>query len=709
MKLSKQQHEVARAKLDSKTYLSGMAGTGKSTAGVERLKYLLEFGIPANEILILLPQQTLAFPYTDLLNDSSIKAGGQVNVTTVGGIARQIVDVFWVLVAKEAGFKNPNKRPTFLSLETAQYYMARLVNPLIEQRGFFDTVTIDRNRLFSQLIDNLNKASLVSTFDYTQVAERLKSAWQGSDVQLRMYDDVQESIALFRTYCLENSLLDFSLTMELFVRLWELPQCKDFLFKQYKHLIFDNIEEDTPVAHDLARDLTREAESALLIYDSNAGYRIFLGADATGAKTLKQICDTDITFEKSFVTNKHLDSLGDQIAVSLNKLTADMVSNGQPKSVLIYDDHRYYTEMVQWITDEVASLVHDHGVNAEEIVILSPYLSDALRFALMNRLKERDVPVRSHRPSRSLREEPATVTLLTLARLAHPQWRLPPAQFDVIYALMMSIEGLDLVRAQLLGRGVYREEGGQPILDSFDRLPLATQERISFTYGNQYDKLREWIQKYIVETSDSESPMPLDHFLSKLFGEVLSQDGFGFHTQNANLKDTAEVAANLINSARKFRWIIGESNAPIPDGKSLAQEYVEMVGQGIIADQYLRRWETQLDDAVLIAPAYTFLMSNRPVDYQFWLNVGGHGWAQRLYQPLTNPYVLSNNWHEGDKWTDAQEVEKSEDALYKLASGLIRRCRKSIYLGYSELGEQGYEQRGTLLDAIQKMLRRLQP
>ena len=34
------------------------------------------------------------------------------------------------------------------------------------------------------------------------------------------------------------------------------------------------------------------------------------------------------------------------------------------------------------------------------------------------------VPVRSHRPSRSLREEPVTHVLLTLAKLAHPQWNL---------------------------------------------------------------------------------------------------------------------------------------------------------------------------------------------------------------------------------------------------------------------------------------------
>ncbi len=54
----------------------------------------------------------------------------------------------------------------------------------------------------------------------------------------------------------------------------------------------------------------------------------------------------------------------------------------------------------------------------------------------------------------------------------------------------------------------------------------------------------------------------------------------------------------------------------------------------------------------MLAPAYTFLMSNRPVDYQFWLDVGSRGWFERLYQPLTHPYVLSREWPAGQSWTD---------------------------------------------------------
>ena len=98
-------------------------------------------------------------------------------------------------------------------------------------------------------------------------------------------------------------------------------------------------------------------------------------------------------------------------------------------------------------------------------------------------------------------------------------------------------------------------------------------------------------------------------------------------------------------------------------------------------------------------------MSNRPVDIQFWLDVGSRGWWERLYQPLTQPYVLSRGWSRGDVWTDGDEHEARQETLHRLTQGLIRRCRRRVYLGLSELGEHGREQKGPLLQAIQRVLR----
>jgi hypothetical protein len=255
---------------------------------------------------------------------------------------------------------------------------------------------------------------------------------------------------------------------------------------------------------------------------------------------------------------------------------------------------------------------------------------------------------------------------------------------------------MDLVRAQLLAEIVYRSREGQPTLGSFDPLNPSMKERLTYLLGERYEGLRAWIEDY-----SGGEPAELDHFLRRLFGELLSQAGFGFHRDY----DAAAVTANLIESVQKFRWVTGDDR--LEEGKTLGQQYVEMVQAGVVAAQYVRSWRLQPEDAVLLAPAYTFLMRNRPVDVQFWLDVGSSGWFERLYQPLTHPYVLSRHWPKDAVWTDGDELEVRRQGLLRLSLGLVRRCRRRIFLGLSELGEDGSEQKGELLQAIQRVLRQL--
>ncbi len=197
-------------------FLEGPAGTGKTTLAVERLLYLLRRGVPARQIGILVPQRTLGLPYVEALERPSDSGDVLVDVVTVGGLARRSVELFWPLVARSAGFAQPTRPPTFLTLETAQYYMYRIVGPVLEARGF-EGITVQRNRLVSQLIDNLNKSAAVG-FPPEEIASRLKAAWAGERSQARIFDQTEACALAFRGYCLEHNLLDFSLQLDVFVR-----------------------------------------------------------------------------------------------------------------------------------------------------------------------------------------------------------------------------------------------------------------------------------------------------------------------------------------------------------------------------------------------------------------------------------------------------------------------------------------------------------
>ncbi len=700
--LTPAQLEIVRSRLDSKRFLTGPASCGKTTAGVARLEFLLQNSVPGDSILMLTPQRTLQEPYLDLLHSPERGAGGEVTPATVGGLARRTCDLFWPLVAESAGFAHPDQPPVFLTLETAQYYMARLVRPLLQDKGYFESITIDRNRLYSQILDNLNKSAAVG-FPYTEIGVRLDTAWFGDPAQRRVYADVQECASLFRQYCLDHNLLDFSLQLEIFWNiLWPEPIVRGYLTRTYRHLIYDNIEEDIPRSHDLVRDWLPDLDSALLIHDEGSGYRRFLGADTESALALQELCGDVVMLNQSFVSSEGVAHLSDSLVKAITPdseplnsqfLPANDIPNDQPPYTFLIS--RFYPELLDAIVRQTHSLIEESNIPASEIVILAPYLSDALRFSLMNRLEAAGIPVRSHRPSRSLRDEPASHCLLALAALGHPAWDIRPTRFDVAYAFMLAL-GMDLVRAQLLAEIVYRPKDLQ--LSTFDEIQTGIQERITYILGNRYTVLRDWLLAY-----READPLPLDHFLRKLFGEVLSQAGFGFHENY----DHARVAANLIESVRKFRIAMEPSQTDAKEVIDLGREYFAMLQDGVIAAQYLEGWQTENKDAVLVAPAHTFLMMNRPARVQFWLDVGSSGWTERLSQPLTQPFVLSRGWENqepGRLWTDADEVAAETDALARLVTGLLRRCRSHVYLGLSDLGESGFEQRGGLVRAFQRVL-----
>ena len=684
------QQRIIDSPLDSKLFVSGPAGTGKTTAGVERMRHLLAQGVPGESILMLTPQRSLQEPYLDLLYSPERRAGGDVTPATIGGLARRTCDLFWPLAGEAAGFANPTQPPVFLTLETAQYYMAHLVRPLLDE-GYFESVTIDRNRLYSQIIDNLNKAAVIG-FSHTEIGSKLDLSYFGDPAQRRVYQDAQDCANRFRQYCLDHNLLDFSVQLEVFANtMWKQDIVKDYLVRNYRHLIYDNVEEDGPRAHEIIAEWSADFESALLIYDEGAGFRFFLGADVYTGLQLREVCDEQIQLQESFVMSEGVAELSDGLVEAIVPNLESKVEGHRSSESLSIIQARFYPELLDAVVNEIQSLVSSHLISPSEIVVLAPYLSDALRFSITHRLEAKNIPWRSHRPSRSLNEEPASHALITLAALAHPHWNIPPPKFDVAYALMQSIDGLDLVRAQLLTDIVYRQRDLR--LSPFEEIKSDVQERITYSIGSRYSTLRNWIEEY-----RASNVLPLDHFFRKMFGEVLSQVGFGYHRNF----DSVRVAASLVESVKKFRLALDLTG--FENLLGLGKEYIQMLHDGVIAASYLEGWQNEDKDAVLVAPAHTFLMMNRPVTIQFWLDAGSSGWYERLAQPLTHPYVLSREWGEGRQWTDADDVQYSKEAMARLVSGLLHRCLERVYLGISELGESGFEGRGELLRAFQKVL-----
>lgn len=679
-------------------FVEGPFGSGKTTFATETLSAWLEAGIPPENILVLIPQRTLARHYLPALPGVPRGVSSWIETRTLGGLAKEAIELYWPLVAKEAGFHEAHRSPRFLTIETSQYAMSRFVDEAVHN-GEFDAINVSPQQIARQVVDNLGKAAIMG-IDYREIPERLSAAWGTERPRKRIlvYQAAGRVAHAYRQYCLENRLLDYALQIELFNRLLQNPDFQADFFHSRTHLIAEHVEEEPYFTHRLIADWLPHLDGALLTFEWDGGYRVFLGADPENADKLREHCDGVLTLGQSYVTGPGLVALNREVAYSLKRPGARPVEENVDLAFR-YAFHDYYPQMIDWVAETTASLVHDAGIPPREIAIVAPFLSDALRFSLGQKLDAFAIPHVSHRPSRALRDEPAARCLLTLTALAHPAWGEVPPQADVAHALEFAIEGLDPVRARLLSKVVYRPSRDE-MLTAFEQINPDMQSRITYLVGQRYEKLRGWLLAY-----QAGETAPLDHFFTRLFGEVLSQPGYGFHGEAGaeHVTEAGRVTSELVESARKFRQAL--STDAHPGLEQVGRQYFTIVKQGLLAALYVASWRDE-PNAVFMAPAYTFLMRNRAVDVQFWLDVGAAGWWERLDQPLTHPYVLSHSWESGRVWKESDEYQRQQEMLYRVMSGLIRRTRRAIYLGISDLGEQGYEQRGPMLRVFQQILKR---
>lgn len=671
-------------------FLEGPVGTGKTQVVIDRLNQLLQRGVSGYSVLVLLPDRSGVMRYDQALAQDPLGALGAVDLHTYYGLATRLVRLFWPLVAKDAGFATPQQPPAFLTYETGQYLMGQLVAPLLEQ-GYFEGLALRPQRVLSQLLDNLNKAAL-NGYPISEVGPRLRSAWNGEEARLRYYDQAQQCIELFRGHCLQRGLLDVSLTIEVFHRyLVNKEEFWRYFTERFRHVLVDNLEESVPVAQDLVRRFLPVCDSALLTCDRGAGYRVNLGIDGKGAEELGQLCQQTIRTQELGVASADVTAFAARLGDRLGVETTVEPRGQARKAVKGLIQTRYRAQMLDKVAREILNLV-EAGVAPGDISVIAPRADGVLRFMLAETFREADIPFTVVRRNESLREEVVVRACLTLGALAHPYWGVRLPSYDVAEALSLALAPIDPVRAHLAVRQLYKPADG--ILRPRDGLGATDHERIGFVALERYDALLVWLKAY----AEGEEA-PFDFFLRRLFGELLSGPDLS--------PEDAAVYSKLIASATWFRKVAPTMGL---EGKAVGQRYVEMIMDGVVAAQYLTDLDVVAapDSITLVAPIYTYLLSNHVARFQFWLDIGSLSWWEPPHQPLTNPYVLGRRWPSGTLWTDAVDYTLRNENLLRLANGLCQRCREGIYLCASELETSGEIQDSPLLQAVQQVLQEAQ-
>ncbi len=675
--------QIAVAEATGSSLLLGPAGCGKSTALQQRLVQLLAGGEPAYTVLGIVAEPEHSQGFLDWLQQSGLGPYADLNITTFNTLAREMVSLFWPLIARPAGFARPYQPPTFLTYDLAQLLMWQVIEPMIDA-GAFATLRLRPQQIVSQLLDTLNRAAL-NGLTIEEATARQVVSWAEAEEQRLLIQEAASAAGQFRRRCLSGGMLDLSLVIDVFNRqLLGHPEFRRYFSERYRHLLVDNVEEQTPVGQEFVARLMTAAETTTIVYDAGGGYKRFLAADPAGANKFYDLCANLFEFELSYTSSPPLLGLSNRIENQL--MGARLPESGVDSAIIERIVTRYRREMVEALADRLAHLV-DEGLPTNEIAIVAPYLDGALRYSLTQALQAAGLPYYLLRRRSSPREEPRVRAWLTWLALGHPGWGIRPAAYDVAEAFQLSIEGLDPVRARLLTDHIYVAETGQ--LLAGDTLPAGIADRIGPDLLQRVDILQAWLAE------EGNGRHALDAFLHRLFNDLLAGPIFRSQPDLA----AAAICDWLVRAAG--RLLAAARSMGLTTEAEVGSTFINGIYNGLVTANPPEFGEPPDLDGVLISTIYGYLLSGRPVDVQVWLETAATGWWDIPRQPLSNAFVLAQSWPEGRPWTMEEDFKIRNQLLSRIVRGLTGRCRGGVILATSELDRRGLRQDGPLWRALQ--------
>jgi len=681
MKLAPIQIAVTEAKGSS--LLLGPAGSGKSLALQQRLVALLASGEPAYTVLVIVAEPEHSQAFLDQVQQSALGPYAELNVTTFNTLAREMVSLFWPLIARPAGFAKPYQPPSFLTYDLAQLLMWQVVTPIIDE-GAFATLKLRPQQIVSQLLDTLNRAAL-NGLTVEEATRRQLVSWADADEQRIHISEAASAAGQFRQICLNGGMLDLSLVIDVFNRqLLGHPEFRRYFSERYRHLLVDNIEEQTPVGQEFAASLMTATETATFAYDSGGGYKRFLAADPARASRFYDLCTNVFEFEVSYTSSEPLFSLSNLVE---NQLLGERKPVGGAETAVIHQMvTRYRREMVEELVTYLARLV-DEGLPPSEIAIIAPYLDGALRHSLTRALKSANMPYYLLRRRSSPREEPRVRSWLTWLALGHPEWGIRPAPYDIAEAYHLSIEGLDPVRAKLLTDNIYL--AGEPRLVTSDVIPAPIALRIGSDLLERADLIQAWLDE------QGGGRHPLDVFLHRLFNDLLARPALRTQPDLA----AAAICDWLVRAAG--RLLAAARPMGLDTDAEIGRTFVNGIYSGLVTANPPEFGEPPDPDGLMISTIYGYLLSGHPVDIQVWLETAATGWWDIPRQPLSNAFVLAQSWPPDRPWTMEDDFNLRNQLLARIVRGLTNRCRGGVILATSELDRRGVLQDGPLWRALQ--------
>lgn len=654
---------------------SGPGNSGKTTALQNEYLNLIDKGVRSDKILVLARSTLDVSLWRKKLKSPVL---GRLNINTYFGFVQEQLTTYWPIVEERLPGKMRSGVPIFMTVEAAHYLMMQLVEEKLNQGGFSD-VRSTTDAIAIQLIDNMNLAA-VSKIPLEEAFARLRSLGASGDAQkAAAFQDAIELMKKFRENCLQSRSIDYSLMVELYTNiLFSDEKYKENLHDTYHYLIADDIDETVPVAQDLIISFLKKAKGAFLAYNPWGGHTDFFGAYPEGVKqNILPLCRV------KEIKNKNFEGAMADFAGSIEGILRGKAVNVKASAPLkgqIIKDLR--GAMLKEVADRITELIRS-GTKPGEIAVICPLPDKVLEFDLGRRLAEREIGLVSINRTKRLLDQPFAQAMVTLAALCHGQRQLP-LNYSALVQCMGLILDLDPIRAGLLADRILSSGNNLPDIDE-----EGLKERLGFRNAEKYRELHHW-----VKSRKEQEDVDLRLLFQQIFAQLLAP-------LSPEEEDLLAVRQVLDSSAKVYKALERYNGGD--DEKNFS--FIDLVQKGTLAADMLYRPLVN-QNKVILTTALNFILNPNiaAVDYQFWVDVGSRCWMRSIAKELANPWVMSRRWRKGLVWNDGLDQKIRIEKLSRLIRGLFCKCKKGIFIAYSQLSSQGFEQDGILREAFEGLM-----
>ena len=618
-------------------FIEGCLSSDKTDILIEKYAELINSGVKASEILVLVQNSTLKDNFLNkALEKIEINCLEKPLIHSFFSLVYNTVSDNWAFLEDRNIFDNPVIIPNMSGLEVSQFILKDILKS-VQFKGYNSRMSLIQQifRRYSLIIQNN-----LTQKDVNERAAILKEGFS---------DEASLAISKLLKKTLELRGFDYLRQCLLFNFIYKNTE----YFKNIKYLIVDDADEYTPVCIDFIEYSSKQLTDFYIAIDPFGSSRCgYLSADKNNYKKLKNI------FGQTEIINARISQRQPVAQKIFYNVLADEKNTLDNFSYLSFSKR---SQMCENLINKINSMIKD-GIKPSEMAIVTPVADDMLKFTLKEGLK--NINLKYLTGSEKLIQNRLVLSAITILKL-NTELKNTLTEFD-IRILLSEILNIPLK---------YCEE----ILLNFDKSKdLKEYNFKDEEYTKKYEKLRQLIEKL------SSSDKKLSEQIIGIYQEI-----FEFNNYN---KNEINKFSFFIKQIRDFEDIFGK------DFNKRKTDIILQVENSVISENPYSVLEIDDNDLVISTPQK--IIDNHIITkYLFWLDISNSEWIKSDTGPLYNAWVFQKDWDK-DEYTIEDNIRLSKDKNARVLRKLALCSKEYTYCYSSLFDSNGVENYGAIENYI---------